>query len=133
MTRVIMKTYGIEDNLSDKTFRRFLDDWISTHYDVWIFNREGAKAWNDKVAFYIERDINLLKVGDILVADGHTLNFEIINPYNGKPKRMVMILWYDMKSNFPLGWEIMPTENIKAIASALRRAILRLGKYPQIG
>lgn len=29
----------------------------------------------DKVEPYIERDITALKVGDVLIADGHTLNF----------------------------------------------------------
>jgi len=130
--RAIMNTKGIVNHASDGTYRNFFKSWKSKHYDVWVFNREGAKAWNDKVAFYIERDYNLINVGDVLVADGHTLNFEIINPWTGKLKRMILILWFDMKSSFPLGWEIMPTENTQAIASALRRAILRLGKYPKV-
>lgn len=128
----IMHTAGISNGHSATTYRRWLKDWISTHYEIWTFTREGAKAWNDKVAMYIERDYTLINVGDILVADGHILNFDIMNPWTGKPKRMVLILWYDMKSNFPLGWEIMPTENTQAISVALRRAIIRLGKYPQI-
>jgi putative transposase len=45
---------------------------------------------------------------------------------------MTLILFYDMRSNMPLGWEIMPTENTAAISSALRRAVLRLGKYPRV-
>ena len=132
MAWAIMHTKGICNGHSQTTYRRWLKDWISTHHHIWTFTREGAQAWNDDCAMYIERDYNLINVGDILVADGHTLNFEIINPWTGKPKRMVLILWYDMKSNFPLGWEIMPTENTQAISAALRRAIIRLGKYPQV-
>lgn len=132
MARAIMSTRGIEDGHSDRTYRRWIDDWKSKNYHVWVFNRQGAKAWNDECAYYIERDYSLINVGDILVADGHSLNFEILNPWTGKPKRMALILWYDMKSNFPLGWEIMPTEDTRAISSALRRAILRLGKYPKV-
>jgi len=128
----IMHTNGISNGHSETTYRRWLKDWISTHYEIWTFTREGAKAWNDKVAMYIERDYTLINVGDILVADGHMLNFDILNPWTGKPKRMALILWYDMKSNYPLGWEIMPTENTQAISAALRRAIIRLGKYPQV-
>jgi putative transposase len=45
---------------------------------------------------------------------------------------MTLIVWLDMKSSFPLGWEIMPTENTQAISAALRRAIIALGKYPQV-
>lgn len=44
---------------------------------------------------------------------------------------MILILWYDMKSSMPLGWEIMPTEDTAAISSALRRALLNLGKVPK--
>jgi putative transposase len=120
------------NGISDATLRRFINDWKSRHYDQWVFYREGIKGWNDKVAPYVERDYDRLEVGDVLVADGHTLNFEIVNPWTGRPKRMTLILWLDMKSYYPLGWEIMPTENISAIASALRRAILRLGKTPRV-
>ena len=132
MAHAVMSTRGIQNGHSEATYRRWIKDWASRNDHIWTFHREGAKNWNDKCAYYIERDYNLINVGDILVADGHTLNFEILNPWTGKPKRMILILWKDMKSNFPLGWEIMPTEDTQAIASALRRAILRLGKYPKV-
>ncbi len=132
MACAIMNTRGIRNGYSDATYRRWLEKWVSTNHHIWVFSRKGAKAWNDECATYIERDYDLINVGDIVVADGHVLNFEIINPWTGKPKRMTLIVWLDMKSSFPLGWEIMPTENTQAIASALRRAILRLGKVPQV-
>jgi len=133
IARAAMEQTGVADGgLSDATFRRFVNDWTKTHYDEWVFWREGEKGLNDKCAFWIERDYDRIDVGDILVADGHVLNFNIMNPWTGKPKRMTLILWYDMKSNYPCGWEIMPTENTQAISAALRRAILRLGKIPRI-
>ena len=128
----IMHTKGIPNGHSESTYRRWLQDWVSVNYHIWTFSRKGAKAWNDDCAMYIERDYNLINVGDIVVADGHTLNFETLNPWTGKPKRMTLILWLDMKSSFPLGWEVMPTENTQAISAALRRAIICLGKYPQV-
>jgi len=128
----IMHTKGIPNGNSESTYRRWLQEWASLNYHIWTFSRKGAKAWNDNCAMYIERDYNLINVGDILVADGHVLNFEILNPWTGKPKRMALILWLDMKSSYPLGWEIMPTENTQAISAALRRAIIALGKYPQV-
>lgn len=133
VAQAVMHQKGIANGHSEATYRRWLHRWKSTHYDVWVWAREGAKAWNDKCAFYIERDMNLLQVGDVIVADGHNLNFEIINPWTGKPtNHMALILFFDMRSNMPLGWEIMPTENTAAISSALRRAVLRLGKYPRV-
>ncbi|WP_236890896.1 Mu transposase C-terminal domain-containing protein [Desulfoluna limicola] len=132
LCRNVMNEMGMPMTRSEDTYRRWINTWKSTNYDTWVFYREGYTAWNDKVAHYIERNYDLLEVGDVLVADGHTLNFETINPFTGKPCRMTMILWYDMKSNFPLGWELMPTENTKAIAAAFRRAVLRLGKLPKV-
>lgn len=69
------------------TYRRYADKLKSTRFDKWTLFREGEKAFNDKVEPYIERDISKLKVGDVLVADGHTLNFEVINPFKGTPAK----------------------------------------------
>ena len=131
ISRDIMRQKGI-DTLSDATYRRFLNDWISVNYDEWIWWREGDKGLNDKVLFWTERDYDRIEVGDIVVADGHVLNFRIINPWTGKAQRMMMVLFFDMKSSMPLGWEIMPTENTASISVALRRSIIRLGKVPKI-
>jgi len=120
------------DRPSPTTMRRFVKKWKETNFGTWVYTREGRKAWVDKCAFFVSRDYSRINVGDILVADGHVLNFETINPATGKPKRMELIMWYDMASNCPVGWEIMPTENTEAIAAAFRRSIITLGKYPLI-
>lgn len=117
---------------SKSTMRRFLKKWKELNFGTWVYTREGKKAWNDKAAFFIERDYSKISVGDIMVADGHVLNFETLNPETGKAQRMELVVWYDMASNCPLGWEIMPTENTQCIASAFRRAVMSLGKYPLI-
>ncbi len=49
--------------------------------------RDGEKALADKVEPYLKRDASLLEVGDVLVADGHRLNFQVINPFTGKTTR----------------------------------------------
>ncbi|MFZ5760979.1 MAG: Mu transposase C-terminal domain-containing protein [Thermodesulfobacteriota bacterium] len=130
MAQLIMEKRGI-DHHSTATYRRYLEEYKEKHYDTWVFAREGEKGLNDKVAYNLKRDYSKIKVGDVAVADGHVLNFEIINPWTGKPKRMALILFYDMRSSMPLGWELMPTENTAAINSALRRAIITLGKFPK--
>lgn len=130
--RELMHQHGIENGFSDATYRRWIQWWKERNYGVWTITRYGEKLWNDECAPYAERDYDQIGVGDVLVGDGHVLNFEIINPWTGKPKRMMLMLWYDMKSNFPLGWEIMPSENTQGIASAMRWAIIRLGKMPKI-
>ena len=126
-----MRAQGIAPK-SDASYRRFLNNWIKNNYDLYILSREGGKAYNDKVVPYIKRDFDKIEALDIVVADGHTLNFEAINPATGKPKRMTLILFFDMKSGMPLGFEIMPTENTMAIASGLRRTILLTGIVPRV-
>jgi len=130
--REIMHERGIENGYSEATYRRWIKEWRERNNHIWTYTREGWKAWNDKCALSGERDYSMIEVGDVVVANGHTLNFDIINPWTGKPKRMTLLLWIDMKSSFPLGWEIMPSENTQAIAAALRWAIIRLGKIPKI-
>lgn len=117
---------------SEPTIRRFVKSYMQTCFDEWTLFREGKKAWNDKCAISLLRDWNLVSVGDIVIADGHTLNFESINPATGKPKRMTILLFYDGGSGFPLGWEIMPTENTASISAAFRRSCIMLGKFPRV-
>jgi len=135
VVRMAMDMFTMKNHktiFSGHTYRRFIERWVTEHYAHSVFYREGQHALDDKVLPFIERDFSRIEVGDIIVADGHTLNFEIINPFTGKPKRMTLVMVIDMKSNFPLGWEISPTENVLAIAVALKRSILRLGKIPKV-
>lgn len=132
LTKTSLRKRQIPSPSSKDTLRRSLKDWQKTHFDQWIFCREGEKALNDKCLPYMERDIGLLDVGDVLVADGHTLNFEVLHPFTGKPTRMTWLVWYDWASCMPVGWEIMPTENVQCVAAGLRRAILALGKMPKV-
>jgi putative transposase len=116
---------------SKRTTYRFIQRYESDHNDVLTLMREGEKALADKIGPYITRDSSLLEVGDCLVADGHTLNFDSIDPRTGKPARMTLICWFDWASRIPVGWEVMPTEDTVAISSALFMAIKNLGKIPK--
>lgn len=117
---------------SEPTLRRFVRDYETTCYDEFTLWRQGKKAWNDACAISIVRDWSQVEVGDVIFADGHTLNFETINPETGKAKRMTLLLFYDGASNHPLGWEIMASENTACISSAFRRSIIALGKMPRV-
>ena len=130
--RLRAKSLGVEIAASDKTLRNFVNEFRNINFDTWTLFRDGEKALNEMCSPHVERDIERVEVGDILVADGHVLNFEILNPETGRPKRMQLVLFFDFRSNFPCGWEISPTEDTQAISTALRRAILCLGKMPKI-
>jgi transposase len=112
------------------TLRRFVNHFKTYHHDTWTLRRKGEKAWNDEVAPYQDRDPMLLNVGDVIVADGHKLNLNVLDPITGKKKRATLVLFWDWKSTYPLGWEIMFSENVQCIAVALRNALLTLGKIP---
>lgn len=131
-TKVCLRNRGILDLPSDMTFRRFADKFKKINYGEWVLHRQGEKAFNDLVEPYIQRDPSLLEVGDVLVADGHTLNFQVINPFTGKPARATLVGFLDWKSTALVGYEIMMSENTQCIASALRNSILNLGRIPKI-
>jgi putative transposase len=132
LARMALRSKGVPSPSSDRTLVRWLNGWIKANYDKWVFAREGSKALNDKCLPFLCRNAELLEVGQVLIADGHKLNFQILHPFTGKPCRMNMVLWYDWASRWPCGFEIMPNENVQAVASSLRKAILNLGKIPQV-
>ena len=117
---------------ADITFRRYAKWFKDNNYDKWILARDGEKALSDKVEPYIKRDASLLEVGDILVADGHKLAFQVINPFTGKPTRATLVGFLDWKSTALVGYEIMLEENTQCIASALRNAIINLDMIPKV-
>lgn len=117
---------------ADITFRRYAKCFKDNNYDKWILARDGEKALSDKVEPYIKRDASLLEVGDILIADGHKLAFQVINPFTGKPCRATLVGFLDWKSTALVGYEIMLEENTQCIASALRNAIINLDMIPKV-
>ena len=65
------------------------------------------------------------------MADGHTLNFQVINPFTGKPCRATLLGFLDWKSGGLVGYDIMLEECTQNIASALRNAILKMDHIPE--
>ena len=132
LTKYKLKEQGQSYIPADITFRKYANWFKKNNYDKWILARDGEKALSDKVEPYIKRDASLLEVGDILVADGHVLNFNVINPFTGKPTRATLVGFLDWKSTALVGYEIMLEENTQCIASALRNSIINLDMIPQI-
>ena len=132
LTKYKLKEQGQSFIPADITFRRYAKWFKNNNYDKWVLARDGEKALSDKVEPYIKRDASLLDVGDILVADGHKLAFQVINPFTGKPCRATLVGFLDWKSTALVGYEIMLEENTQCIASALRNAIINLDMVPKI-
>ena len=132
LTKYKLKEQGQNFIPADITFRRYAKWFKGNNYDKWILARDGEKALSDKVEPYIKRDASLLEVGDILVADGHKLAFQVINPFTGKPCRATLVGLLDWKSTALVGYEIMLEKNTQCVASALRNAIINLDMIPKI-
>ena len=132
LTKYKLKEQGQNFIPADITFRRYAKWFKDNNYDKWILARDGEKALSDKVEPYIKRSASLLDVGDILVADGHKLAFQVINPFTGKPCRATLVGFLDWKSIALVGYEIMLEENTQCIASALRNAIINLDMIPKV-
>lgn len=132
LTKGILEKRGYEYLPCDLTFKRYAENFRKNNYAEWVLRREGMKAYHNKVEPYIERDISKIEVGDIIIADGHVLNFQVINPFTGKPTRATLVGFLDWKSTALVGYEIMMTENTQCIASALRNSILNLGVIPKV-
>ena len=66
--------------------------------------RDGEKALSDKVEPYIKRDASLLDVGDILVADGHKLAFQVNKSIyrQGKQGNACRVLGLEIDSTYRL-------------------------------
>ena len=132
LTKYKLQRQGQSFIPTDATFRRYANWYKNNNYDKWILARDGEKALSDKVEPYIKRDASLLEVGDILVADGHKLAFNVINPFTGKASRATLVGFLDWKSTALVGYEIMLEENTQCIASALRNSIINLDMIPKI-
>lgn len=120
-----------ESPSSESTLRRWVSDWQRGNPDLWAQARKGSKYVLENIVKSIMRDDSLIEVGDVLVADGHTLAFDVINPVTGKPARLTWILIYDWKSRYPLGGALALTESSQHVLVAVRNAILHLGYLPQ--
>ena len=132
LTKYKLQQQGQSYIPADITFRKYANWFKKNNYDKWVLARDGEKALSDKVEPYIKRDASLLEVGDILVADGHKLAFNVINPFTGKPTRATLVGFLDWKSTALVGYEIMLEENTQCIASALRNSIINLDMIPKI-
>ena len=120
LTKHILMERGYEILPKDVTFRRYANWFRDSNLDKWTLAREGQKALKDKVEPYIVRNAALLNPGQVLIADGHTLNFQVINPFTGKPCRATLLGFLDWKSGGLVGYDIMLEECTQNIASALR-------------
>jgi putative transposase len=93
---------------------------------------DEAKSYNFAEHQRIENKPRLQYTGESLEELNIKLNFQVLNPFTGKPCRAVLVGFLDWKSGGLAGFEIMLEEDTQCIASALRNAILSIGRIPDI-
>lgn len=120
-----------ESPSSVPTLKRWVQDFATANPDTWAQARLGTKYVKDSIVKSIQRDTSMLKVGDVLVIDGHTYAFDVVNPVTGKPARLTLILLYDWASRYPVGAALAMTESSDHVLTAIRNAILHLGMLPK--
>jgi putative transposase len=120
-----------ESPASKPTLRRWCEDWRDDNRAIWEQTRRGSKYVAEHIIKTIQRDSSLLKVGDVWVADGHTLAFDILNPKTGKAQRMTMIMVLDWASRYPVGAALAFTEDSHHIQVAFRNGFLNWGALPR--
>ncbi len=121
---------AIESPTSSRSLRRWCEEWRDSHIQQWNLLRMGEKYSKDTSILSLSRS-DALNVGDVWVADGHKLAFDIIDPDTGRPKRMMLILFFDWASRYPVGASIANTEDSEHILLALRNGILHWNGRPK--
>ncbi|MDP2172285.1 MAG: Mu transposase C-terminal domain-containing protein [Candidatus Cloacimonadaceae bacterium] len=121
----------LESPSSIPTLKRWCIDWELNNKAIWTQARSGSKAVAESIVKTIIRDASLLNVGDVWVADGHNLAFDIMNPKTGKAQRMTMIMVFDWASRYPVGASLAFTEDSHHIQVAFRNGFLNWGALPK--
>jgi len=130
-----LKSYArlgsLESPSSEPTLRRWCKEYRANNMAIWTQARKGSKAVAEEIVKTIKRDNDLLKVGQVWVADGHDLAFDIINPKTGKAQRMTMIMVIDWASRYPVGASLAYSEDSQHIQLAFRNGFLNWGGVPK--
>jgi putative transposase len=114
----------IESQANERTLRRWCEEWAARHPAEWYQARDGSKFVSENLIKSIMRDDSTLEVGQVWVADGHTLSFDILNPQTGRAQRMTMIMVMDWASRYPVGASLAFTEDSQHILTAFRNGFI---------
>ena len=120
----------LESPSSERTLRRWCEEWRDSHKPEWNLLRNGKKSLKETGILSVLRSDDI-EVGDVWVADGHKLAFDILDPATGKPRRMTMIMFFDWASRYPVGASLAVSEDSQHILLALRNSIMHWGGKPK--
>ena len=81
----------LESPASKITLRRWCEEWQSAHKAEWNLLRNGRKSLRENSLISVLRSDDL-NVGDVWVADGHKLAFDILDPATGNTHSVPMYI-----------------------------------------
>jgi putative transposase len=79
---------------------------------------------------YVRRSVDELLVGEVLSGDGHTVDVYVAHPNTGKPLRLELTVWIDIKSRFVPGWWPSESESGNSTLFALSQAMRQFDHVP---
>ncbi|HAM2511549.1 TPA: transposase, partial [Escherichia coli] len=88
--------------------------------------RSTGSAWRSLNPF-VRRDWSTLPVNAVWVGDGHCMKMTAFNPLTGNIFRPEVTLVMDAGQRFVVGWSLSLSENVIAVADALRYGMAQHG------
>ncbi|WGV98839.1 Mu transposase C-terminal domain-containing protein [Vibrio sp. YMD68] len=114
---------------TDRQVRHYLNNLPSINQHP---NRLGRKLYNGSHAHYKPRTTNGIEVGDIYMADGHTMDVYLAHPETGDLWRAELIIWMDVRSRFIVGWELTDFESAANTFNSLVRTLTNHDHVPAV-
>jgi transposase InsO family protein len=105
------------------TVKRFLQ---AIPLSARVMLREGRKAFDDKSAPAILRDMSTLAAMEIIESDHHQVDVAVVDKA-GDVFFPWLTIWYDVRSRKPLGWILSSTPNSDGIRIAFMKTIMEYG------
>lgn len=88
--------------------------------------RVTGGAWRSLQSF-VRRDWSDLQVNDVWIGDGHGMKLKVQHPLTGSPFKPELTLIIDGTTRYIVGWSISLSENVIAVADALRFGMEKCG------
>lgn len=111
---------------SKATLYRVIDEILVSER---VMGQQGARAFEQKCQPKLKRDYSSLLFMQVIVGDGH--QFDVFVNLNGRPARLWLSCWEDMRSREIVGWCVTEQANSDTIALALRDAIMTSAGLPE--
>ncbi|GAL29691.1 transposase [Vibrio variabilis] len=94
--------------------------------------RLGRKLYNGSHALYKPRSTEGIEVGEIYMADGHTLDTYLAHPETGDLWRAELIVWMDVRSRFIVGWELTDFESAANTINSFVKTLIGHNHVPAV-